>query len=265
MYQLRIWMWRVIAFGGIFVLLTLGGFELYTRTPTNFDIAPLSLDDGTRHVVLIFHGSRDGDNPAFEAIADKYRALAPSDTVVVNYNWSAGADNRLRAGATAIRLGEVLGRELAARGNLESLRLIAHSAGAYVPDSLCEAYRAGAESPAHIEITFLDPFGLRGFVDWTHGARTHGRCADFASVYLNTDDPAPAGNAPLEQAFNIDVTDSAARAGFARNGHYWPVQYFLNVLDEDLIKPAGRGHLEYPRGETLFTPDEGFGLELSRN
>jgi len=258
MYRLRVWMWRVIVFGGILVVLALGGMELYTRVPTDFAIRPLQLDTQTRHVVLIFHGSRDGDNPAFEEIAEKYRALAgpQSRTAVINYNWSAGADDRLRAGATAIRLGGELGQELAELANLESIRLIAHSAGAYVPDALCESYRNKALEPAFIEITFLDPFGLRGFVDWSHGARTHGRCADFASVYLNTDDPAPAGNTPLQQAFTIDVTKSPKRAGFARNGHYWPVQYFLNVLDDNLAVPSARKHEDYPRGEVYFVRPE---------
>jgi len=244
----------VIVFGGIFVVLALGGFELYTRMPTEFAIRPLQLNDQTRHVVLIFHGSRDGDNPTFEEIADKYRALAgaQSGTTVINYNWSAGADDRLRAGATAIRLGQVLGKELAELRNLESIRLIAHSAGAYVPDALCETYRAASATPAFVEITFLDPFGLRGFVDWSNGARTHGRCADFASVYLNTDDPAPAGNAPLLQAYTIDVTQSPEREGFPRNGHYWPVQYFLNVLGPEQVKPAARRHAEFPRNSIRY-------------
>ena len=252
MLPFRIWLWRIIVFGGVFVLFSLAGLELYTRTPTSFAIQPLGLGDETRHVVLIFHGSQDGDNPTFEKIADRYRSLTTAQlgTVVINYNWSAGADDRLRAGATAIQLGQELGQELAELDKLESLRLIAHSAGAYVPDSLCEAYRANVRHPAHLEITFLDPFGLRGFVDWTHGVRTHGRCADFASVYLNTNDPAPAGNTPLEQAFTIDVTDSPEREGFPRNGHYWPVQYFLNTLDARQVMPSARMHAKFPRGVT---------------
>jgi len=149
------------------ILLALAAMEVYTRLPTKFYTEPLGLNPSeTRQVVLVFHGSQDGGDPILDAIATRFRELAAFDsgTVVVNYRWDAGADDRLRAAANARRLGDILGAELATLPNLESLRLITHSAGAFIADSLCETLRETSSEP-WIEMTFLDHFGILGFID----------------------------------------------------------------------------------------------------
>jgi hypothetical protein len=97
-------------------------------------------------------------------------------------------------------------------------------------------------------MTLLDPFQIRGFVDWTWGAREHGRCADFTLAVINTRDPAPATNRPLARAWNLDVTEHPGRATFDRNGHYWPLQYYRDFLLEQQPEIAGWSHGEKPRG-----------------
>ena len=99
-------------------------------------------------------------------------------------------------------------------------------------------------------MTLLDPFQIRGFVDWTWGARRHGQCADFTLAVINTDDPAPATNRPLEQAFNLDVTGHPGGAGFKPNGHYWPLRYYLDHLLELQPEIASWSWAVHPRGAT---------------
>ena len=140
---------------------------------------------------------------------------------------------------------------------LEELQIVTHSSGAYVADALCDSYRRNipAESrPARVKMVFLDPFQLHGFVDWRHGARNHGHCADFAVAIINTDDVAPATNAPLANAWNIDVTAQPGRATFPRNGHYWPLQYYLDVLPGLASEPLEDSHQRYPRGALVQPP-----------
>ena len=239
------------------ILLALAAMEVYTRLPASFPIEALDLDpDQTRQVVLIFHGSQDGGDPLLNTIAARFRALASLDsgTAVVNYRWDSGADERLRAAANARRLGGVLGTELATLPKLEGLRLITHSSGAFVADALCASLRETRSEP-WIEMTFLDPFGIFGFVDWRYGVRNHGRCADFAVAFINRDDPAVASNSPLSQAYNRDVSGSPRRELFPRNGHYWPLRYYAEFIDLAEVAPGIRTHADYPRGDLRTLTD----------
>ena len=223
------------------------GLEIYARLPAAFPIEPLAISPSATSVVLIFHGAQDGGDPLLDEIAGKFANLATPGTVVINYRWDAGANNRLRAAANAKRLGQRLGTELSQLPQLRDLRLIAHSVGAYVPDAICDALRL-AGSDAWIEITLLDPFGIAGFFDWRHGVRNHGRCADYAAAIINTDDPAPATNSPLQQAYNTDVTAASGRDTFPRNGHYWPLQYYRDRMSLREVEVRLRRHTQTPRG-----------------
>lgn len=234
------------------------GMEAYTRTPQAVSAPALDLPADVRRLVLIVHGSVDGDNPQFPAIAGALEARhADEPGVAVRYlRWEPWSDLRLRAAASAQRLGSQLGAQLAGLP-LERIDLVVHSSGSYTADTLCEGYRAAAERPARVQMVFLDPFQIGGFVDWSHGARNHGRCADFALSVLNTDDPAPATNRPLRHAFNLDVTVHPAREGYGRNGHYWPVEYFLRFMAGPDGLADRLSHEQYPRGDSLAAPPEG--------
>ncbi|MCK6370222.1 MAG: hypothetical protein L6Q83_02655 [Gammaproteobacteria bacterium] len=235
--------------------------EIYTRVPLEVPSATLlpEIPADARRIVLIAHGSVDGDNPQFPALVTRlagHYASREEPAVAVRFlRWAPWSDERLRAVATAERLGREIGPALARFTALESLDLVVHSSGAYIADSLCTSYRAAAgPQAARIEMVFLDPFQLHGFVDFRHGKRNHGRCADFALAVINTDDPAPATNAPLDHAWNIDVTAHPGRAAMTRNGHYWPVQYyhdFLPGLERELFEPDFSGRV---RGEVVRDP-----------
>ena len=242
------------------VALALGGaaLEAYTRTADDFPVMPLDLPTDTSGLVLIFHGSEDAGDPVLEEIARHYRSRHGAHEYVVNYDWSPASDNRLRARSNARRVGRALGEELARLTKLSRLKLVAHSAGAYVPDALCDALRetSGQKIP-EIRTIYLDPFGMRGFMDLSHGARNHGRCAEFALAIINTDDPAPATNAPLQLAYTIDVTAHPGKLKIERNGHYWPLRYFADALANGGMPEATQSHTELPRGQVRA--DDGSG------
>lgn len=223
--------------------------EAYCRLPIQFKITKLDIPRDTQILVVLFHGTKDHLNPELKALAAEFKIyLAKNQNVeVINYNWSYASDNRLRASANAIKIGESLGSEIAKYKRLRHIRLIGHSVGAFIPDALCQAYR-DLGGNAHIEINFLDPFSLRGFADKNYGVRSHGHCADFASSIINTDDPAPSTNTILENAWNLDITNLKRPSDFIRNGHYWPPLYFLLSMNEDQAKMGYKTQNEHPRG-----------------
>jgi hypothetical protein len=234
-------------------LVAIGGMELYTRTPQSVITPDLQLSASTTRLVIVVHGSMDAANPQFAVLLERLRNRYAADagTQVRFLRWEPWANVRLRAAASARLLGEGLGMELAALPALADLQLIVHSSGAYVADTLCESYRQNAATPARIEMVFLDAFQIDGFVDWSHGARTHGRCADFAMAIFNTDDPAPATNRPLQHAYNLDVTGLPVPTGFSGNGHDWPVEYYLEALLHPELLPQIPDHATYPRGQVV--------------
>lgn len=240
------------------LLLGVGAMEIYARQPVSAPTPVLDLTPSVSTLVLVIHGSADEDNPLLKDIVAglvaRYRDTP--NTAVRFVNWAPASDQRLRAAATAQAIGRELGKILGSIGTLRELHLIAHSSGTFMPDAICGALRADNPAPARVTMVLLDPFQIRGFVDWTWGTRQHGRCADFTLAVINTDDPAPATNRPLAQAFNLDVTAHPQRAGFTRNGHYWPLQYYRDHL---VVQEPGIGfrtHAAEPRGAVQPVPGE---------
>lgn len=237
----------------LITLATLAGLaiaaDVYTRWPATVTAAHLALRPDTQHLILIIHGSFGREEPtlvALEARLGELTAALP-DTQVLRYRWSPWSDNILRADARGTRIGMQLGEQLGTywrsdRGpglgagsgaRTVTLHLIAHSAGAYLLDPLCERLRRSlGNSPVRLSIrmTFLDPIGLHGLLQRGWGAEHFGRCADEADAWINTDDPAPATDRWLRHAWNIDVTQAAGHEGFAGGGHRWPVHYYLEQL-----------------------------------
>ena len=232
--------------------------EIYARQPVRAPAPALDLPPGVSTLVLVIHGSGDANSPLLAEIVagltTRFRDVP--DAAVRFVRWSPASDQRLRAAATAQATGSRLGAMLAGVGSLRELHLIAHSSGTFMPDAICGALRAGNPAPARVTMVLLDPFQIRGFADWTWGARQHGRCADFTLAVINTDDPAPSTNVTLEQAFNLDVTAHPERAAFTRNGHYWPVQYYRDHLVAQEPEIGLRTHATEARGAVQSVPGE---------
>jgi hypothetical protein len=251
------WLRKLGWLAGVLVGLALL-LELYMRWPSGAELPQLQLAADTRHVVLLVHGSGGSNEPLFIEMERRFAQAYADDprVAVIRLIW-APHDNRRRSFVHGHKLGAAIGRELAELPKLTDIRMIAHSAGAYFLDPVCEAYRTGTadREPAFVEMTFLDGIGIAGGWDYDWGYRNHGRCADFArSIYTNND-PAPGHNEPYDHAHNIDVTESLAGRDFDRPGHYYPIRYFLDHLDAAEMQPRRRAHSNLPRGAVVVAAD----------
>ena len=241
----RRWLLSVAA-----LLLLLILFDLYARSVASFTVAPISLDPRTRTAVLLFHGSNGREDANVLALERRLRALVGgvSGVEVRLYVWSPHSDTKFRAAANGEHVGRLLGEELGRMPALQAVHLIGHSAGAYIPDGLCEALKKASAGRVRVDVTYLDPIGFKGALDSGWGARHYGQCADYAEAYINTDDIVPATNTPLEHAWNVDVTEAGKRSGFNDGGHRWPLRYYEQMLTAEEALPGAHEHAQRARG-----------------
>ena len=194
---------------------------------------PLPAQGGSaRFLLLIVHGSGNtaADWPAGLKTAVAAALAHPEEWDIVAYDWSLYAENKTTASKAGLAVGEQIGASLASGGySYEAIQLIGHSAGAFVIQATCDSYRAGGGA-ARVQLTFLDPFTGNGFIDWTYGKRRFGSGADFAEVYVNTDDPVPSTNGLLRNAHNFDVTALAPGDVTGSDRHWWPVSYYTGTV-----------------------------------
>jgi hypothetical protein len=222
---------------GLLVLLV--SFEAYTRFPSFVEPLAIQIPSNTRELVLVIHGSGGANDAGLLAVAKRFADLTTPNHFSQFINWSPFSDNIFRASAHGEHLAESFGVDLAKQlPALQRLTLVAHSAGAYWLEPLCESFRAASKNAVVIEMIYLDPIGTKGSWDYGYGYRHYGQCADFARAYINLDDAVPGTNGLLEHARNIDVTQSAGKAQFLQqggDGHYWPVKYFLALPAEQWL------------------------------
>ena len=225
-------------------------FDVYARFPASFELAPLQLDAATHSAVLLFHGTGGRNEPTMLALEARARSLLGGREVVavLRYVWSPYSDNRFRAAVNGERVGRLLGADLARLPALESVHIIAHSAGAYIPGPLCDTLKKFAGRPVRVDITYVDPIGFHGVLDAGWGARNFGSCGDYVEAFINTDDPVPATNAPLARAWNVDVTAAGRKSTYAGGGHRWPMQYYVDTVSPEEILPGAHSHSTRPRG-----------------
>ena len=217
--------------------------EAYTRWSPSFSADMPTPKSSTKRLILLFHGSDGKDSPAILQLEQALKQkLSVSDAEVIRYVWSPWSDERLRASANGLYLGEKIGAHLASQ-NIREVHLIGHSAGAWLPDAVCASLRKYTSDPVKVRMTFLDPIGIKGFLDFDWGSQNFGGCADFAEAVINTNDNVPGTNAPLQQAFNIDVTELPHEV----SGHEWPIWYYTQTLN-GMSLSMDANHFAMPRG-----------------
>jgi len=245
MKTIRWWQWIIVC---LFVPII--SFELYCRWPSSSQLPLPDVAPTTTDLLLLFHGTNGSQDSDWLRLADTLNQGASENTAaqVENVIWSPWSDNQFRASAHAESIAKKLGEDLANKDQLQRLHLFASSAGSYLLEPLCEAIREARGDGPTIVMTYLDPIGIKGSLDFTYGYRNYGQCADYAEVYLNTDDAVPGTNKPVEQAYTIDITALKEAEGFSGNGHVWPVVFYSEQLALSGGVPKFSDHDRLPRG-----------------
>jgi hypothetical protein len=136
----------------------------------------------------------------------------------------------------------------------QNIHLIGISVGAFAANACCSTLRCSLHhddndhnqvlhtSSPYTRLTLLDPFTSRGIGGLGYGNANFGIDADYAEQYLNTDDPVPSTNEPLDLCATWDVTGAVEREEefvLPENEtmHCWPLVYFARYVCK---KNAGR-------------------------
>jgi hypothetical protein len=200
---------------------------------------------GTEHVTVVFHGAGGQDVYTDELMKnlkdnDHRRDASKSGRASSRYSyivdWSAYSTNLFQASYNGERIGRDLARRLLQKQpDLKTIHLIGISVGSFAANAAATEIKQGATDgrprPARtaptagpfVQLTLLDPFTQRGIFGWGYGNRNFGKCADYTEQYLNTDDPVPSTNDPLEHAVCYDVTDLRPEH---IPGHDWPLVFY---------------------------------------
>jgi hypothetical protein len=183
---------------------------------------------------------------------------------VCTYDWKQWRGNEFNAAFNGEKIGSKLGEQLS-NLDLHDIHVIGISVGSFAANECTKRYMQKLEGGkrARIRLTLLDPFTARGFFSPIFGRKNFGRFADYCEVFLNTDDPVPFTNTPLDHAHNFDITQSASKAQFiplpGDNMHSWPTAYF-GLLWREKIDPRRLqsiftpSHAKNPRGAVQLLP-----------
>ena len=179
-------------------------------------------------LLLISHGY--GNNPSHwpaRLIAQIREYGVDDGWQLYAHDWSENSLRALSASRAGYRIGRHFGRVLADHHDYEVIHLLGHSLGAFVMQGLVDAYRH-AGGTATIQMTFLDPFLLRGWFGIGWGVRNFGRGADFAENYVVIGDRVRATNRYLRRAHNFDITGLVPEAMWEDQwgAHWWGVEFY---------------------------------------
>jgi hypothetical protein len=248
--------------GALFLLVSVV-LLIYTNWPLDLDELTLpEIETQAQHIVIISHGMRDDRSTWSDGLKDTLQARNEL-AQIISLDWNPYSGSTFRCSVDGKRLGESLGRRLAASRKLKSLHLIAHSCGSFVSLGICEALRAvrsqrTAQSDITIQSTYLDPVTVYGGIFWGFGLERFGRCADFSDAYINASDDVPGSNQLLPATHTFDITGLRIPSGFSGSPHLWPTVYYQNLAESgrDLELRTDPGVIsEYPR-QVLTTLSE---------
>jgi len=237
--------------GALFIPNTTNGIEdnessssFITSPPMNTKTNTDSSWNDVEHVTIVFHGAGGQDGYTDELMKrlqnqqqkESYSSRFYSHLV----DWSEYSTNILQASYNGQRIGEIVAKEISNQAtNLKTIHFIGISVGAFTADSAVNEIQKirkkdnnsinnnNKKSDLFVQLTLLDPFQQRGIFGINYGYNQFGMSADYAQQYLNTDDPVPSTNQPLNLEKNInacyDVTNLRPNEIF---GHDWPLVYY---------------------------------------
>lgn len=211
-----------------------------------------------RDITVIFHGAGGEDAYTDDLLKTLCKSIDGDGTNIVKMiNWEADSADILQASVKGAKIGKELAKTLCssiyASGDSNASRVtnihaIGISVGAFAADSFLDALSKENKSTAkkkntpvknfHCQLTLLDPFQQKAVLGVGYGNKYFGiadRGVDYAQQYLNTDDPVPSTNAPLQHCATIDVTALRPPEIF---GHDWPLVYYT----EELKRNANAGN-----------------------
>jgi Lipase len=215
--------------------------EIYSRIgtlfindggPTDRLLPTLLSASSVQHATIVFHGS-GGQDSYTDALMERLRKENPSQYNQI-VDWSQYSTNILQASYNGERIGQRAANELIdllSPGSLQTIHLIGISVGSFAADAASREIKnildskttSPPSSRPFVQLTLLDPFTQRGIFGLGYGNRVFGTTADYTQQYLNTDDPVPSTNAPLQNSVCYDITNLRPDEIF---GHDWPVAYY---------------------------------------
>ena len=237
--EVTTWMTRKNFFVAIGTLLVSSSIllELYSRIGAFFisddndeNLLP-PLAQNQKHATIVFHGS-GGQDQYTDALMQRLQKNKPSE-----YNemveWSKYSTNIFQASYNGERIGQLAVKELLANenfANLETVHVIGISVGSFCADAAVrelkkrvDTMNLSRQQRPFVQLTLLDPFTQRGIFGIGYGNKVFGTSTDYTQQFLNTDDPVPSTNAPLQNAVCYDITNLRPEDIF---GHDWPVAYY---------------------------------------
>jgi len=198
-----------------------------------------SLMKDVREVTIIFHGAGGQDVNTDELL----KALSNTNTrnrggIVKMVDWSADSADILQASVKGSTIGTRMANALLrnhlnddSKQHIQTIHVIGISVGAFPANSFLQTLNEGLQNrnKAYLQLTLLDPFQQKAVLGVGYGNQNFGKGADYAQQFLNTDDPVPSTNEPLQYCSTVDVTSLRPGDVF---GHDWPLVYYAKMLKE---------------------------------
>lgn len=218
--------------------------------PPNFNDLP-EQGEQADHLLVLIHGAGDGpdDWPSEwrEELPEHF--VEPERWDIWTYDWSEDAKRRSSAAGRAYKHGISLGDQLSEDYDYAYVHLVGHSAGAFVVQGAIEQLIGPT-----VHATFLDPYGWKGLLATGWGRKHFGAEADFADNYFNSEDNVPSTDRAGAETFNIDLSPLAPDDLKAKEGHYFPLEWYRDSL-EDPEAHFGFNLGAEVTGETTFPDD----------
>mmetsp|Transcript_11266 Transcript_11266/g.16560 ORF Transcript_11266/g.16560 Transcript_11266/m.16560 type:complete len:275 (+) Transcript_11266:132-956(+) len=192
-------------------------------------------DKQSSHVILIFPGA-GGPDQFTEELENKIISSSNQGvTTVKTLDWREFKGSLFTASYDGEAFGESISSLLwNGDDDLKIVHCIGVSVGAFAANAcVTELHRLRQKDTGnkpYLRLTLLDPFTTRGVFGAGYGNENFGSCVDYAEQYLNTDDPVPTTNHPLQLCTCFDVTSARERSTFElpvdETMHCWPLVYF---------------------------------------